>query len=63
MKQQKDGWLDAVRELILRTSTLASFHRFSIRDSSFLIVSDLNGGESRLGLNYPAGLDCQLDGW
>ena len=63
MKRQEDGWLDTVKELTLRKSTLASFHQSSIGDRFLLIVSNLNRRKSRLGLDGPAGLDCQPDGW
>ena len=62
VKRQEDGWLDVVREPTLRTSISASFHWSSIRGQSFSIVRN-PGGESKLGLDSPAGLDCQPDGW
>ena len=63
VKRQKDGWLDAVRETTLRTSTSVFFYRLSIGVQSFSIVSDLNERESRLCLDGSVSLDCQLDGW
>ena len=63
VKRQEDGWLHAVRESTFRMSTWASFHQFSIGGRSFLIVSNLNKRESRLGLDGLAGLDCQRDRW
>ena len=62
VKRQEDAWLDAVREPIFSTSTSAFFHWSSIRGRSLSIVRDF-GGESRLGLDGPAGLNCQPDGW
>ena len=62
MKRQEDGWLDAVREPTLRTSTSASVYWSSIGGRSLSIVRDPRG-EFKLGLDGPTGLDCQLDGW
>ena len=63
VKQQEDGWLDAVREPTFSTSKSAFFYQSFIRDRSFLIVSNLNRREFRLGLDGSTGLDCQPDGW
>ena len=62
VKWKKDGWLDVVKELILKTSTLASFYWSSIGGRFLLIISNLKGGKSRLGLDGSAGLNCQLNG-
>ena len=58
VKRQEDGWLEIVRKPTIGTSTSASFHSSSIRGRFFSIVCNL-GGESRLGLDGPASLDCQ----
>ena len=63
VKRQEDGWLDAVRKPIPRMSTSAFFYQSSIGGRSLLIVSNLNGRESRLGLDSLAGLNCHPDGW
>ena len=62
VKRQEDGWLDAVREPIFRTSTSTSFYWSSIGGRSLSIVRNPEG-KSRLGLDSPTGLDCQPDGW
>ena len=62
VKQQKDGWLDAVRKHTLRTSTSASFHWSSIANRSFSIVHDPEE-KSRLGLDSSSSFDYQPDGW
>ena len=41
VKQQEDGWLNAVRKLIFRTSTSASFYQSFIGDWSLSIVRNL----------------------
>ena len=62
VKWQEDGWLNAVSEPTLRTSISTSFHWSSIGGQSLLIVRN-PGGESRLGLDGSASLDCRLDKW
>ena len=62
MKQQEDGWLDTVRESILRMSTSTFFYQSSIGNQSLSIVR-YPGEEFRLNLDSLAGLDCQPNGW
>ena len=63
VKRQEDGWLDKVKEPTLRMLTSASFHQSSIGSQSFLIISNLNEGEFRLGLDSPANLEYRPDEW
>ena len=62
VKRQEDGWLDAIRKPTLKTSTSASFHQSFIGGQSLSIVSNLNTGKSRLGVDGLASLDCWPDG-